>query len=116
MPRPAIRRGVAALRKEVAEQVTSRVDDPDEADWLQRRDEKFRALIKAAGVGDTSLTMEDLARVCRDALAWDSLSFLDVLGVDNDGDIRAEPTRKGWRQLNLLNDKPFRFPLDNWDT
>lgn len=108
MPRRAGPRGVDVLRKDIASQLDDAIRDETD-------DHRMEELLDSKDKVETcSLTR--LAYICNEVLAWDSLSFLDLIGVENDGDIRAEPTRNGWGQLHFLNGEPFTYPLNNWST
>lgn len=104
-----------ALHKAIKEQLND--EEIYNLERLERLNEGQRAWVEAAKENPADLGLEALAWICDAFLAWDSLSFLDVLDVPNDGDIRAEPTNEGFKMLKKLNGgKRFKYPLDGWST
>lgn len=117
MARQERKYGIDELRRVVEEQVKEGIaEDGDE--FFSRMEPRLKRWCKDIAAGEVaSLTLTAVAIVCRDALAWDSWSFLDTLGVDHTDSTRAEPTSKGRRELRRLNaGQEWTLSLDNWST
>lgn len=100
---------MTSLIVEVKFQLQNLIDDGE-----MRDEERATPGVSSLLAGEAP-TLAQLAGVCKHVLAWDSLSFLDVLQVDNTGDIRAEPTQAGWARLRSLGLAGV-VDFSDWDT
>ena|SRR5690242_5673753 len=76
--------------------------------------------VHALARGEVGTSFVDVALAAMNS-AWDSPSFLDAIGVDNDGYDHASPTTQGWQELALVGITPdvvhkHGFDFERWDS
>lgn len=112
-------RDQSALRGAIADQIAEWQTDGMWQDVVDRVTRDGRRDLARRAEGDEPMTITEMAVVCRDMLAWDSPSFLSILGVEHVDVDHAYPTERGWRQLARLNGGPLdgdALDFTRWDT
>lgn len=111
--------GPGDLRTTIQQQIAEWQADGLWQDVVDRCTQAGQRELARKAEGDEPMTITEMAVVCRDMLAWDSPSFLSILGVEHVDVDHAYPTERGWQHLIKLNGGPLdgdALDFTRWDT